>query len=159
MVMRAVAWAEAGDSVKTITGRLDQLVKRQRLYILLDTLDFLRRGGRIGGATHLLGNLLQLKPLLALSDGKIEALSKERTKQRALTSLKERVLRECAPGEEGQLCVMHAGVEGEARELAEYFKQKLGLSEVPIYFAQPAIMVHAGPGALAVGFFAKEDND
>jgi DegV family protein with EDD domain len=153
MVSRAAEWAAAGESLEAIRTRLESLIARQRLYILVDTLEFLYRGGRIGGAAHLFGSLLQVKPLLTLRDGRIDAHSQQRTKRRALESLKEIVLSECPPGADGCLCVMHTGAEAEAQSLAETFRERLGAPDVPIYAVPPAAAVHAGPGALAAGFF------
>lgn len=153
MVRLAAGWAEAGVDLQTILARLQDLMTRQRFYLLVDTLEFLHRGGRIGGAAHLLGSLLQVKPLLALQDGRVEAHSQQRTKRRALECMKEIVISECPKGAEGHLCVMHTGAETEAHSLAEYFRDRLGAPEVPIYGVPAAAAVHAGPGALAAGFF------
>ncbi|HEY3345061.1 MAG TPA: DegV family protein [Anaerolineaceae bacterium] len=156
MVRLAADWAEAGETLETILERLQGLMVRQRFYLLVDTLEFLHRGGRIGGAAHLFGSLLQVKPLLALRDGRVEAHSQQRTKRRAVECLQQIVLAECAPGKEGHLCVMHTGVEAEAHALAEYFCASLDLPAVPIYGVPASAAVHAGPGALAAGFFTRE---
>ncbi len=153
MVRLAVEWAEAGESLETILERLEVLKTRQRFYILVDTLEFLYRGGRIGGAAHLFGSLLQVKPLLALREGQVELHSQQRTKRRALECLKEIVAEECPKGAAGHLSVMHSGAETEAQALAEDLRERLGTPEIPIYLVPPAVGVHAGPGALAVGYF------
>ena len=156
MVILATGWAEAGLDADAILGKLERLIPRQRLYILVDTLEFLFKGGRIGGAQHLMGSLLQVKPLLALRDGRIDAHSQLRTRRKALDCLKELVRSECPRGEAGHLCVMHADAEGDAKALAAGFQAELGIADVPVFEVPPAIVVHAGPGALAVGFFVAE---
>jgi fatty acid-binding protein DegV len=83
---------------RTIAGPLasivlaaDRLAKRGASADQVDTLEFLRRGGRIGGAAALVGSVLQIKPILTFADGKVEPFEKERTKKRALTRVLELV--------------------------------------------------------------------
>jgi DegV family protein with EDD domain len=126
---------------------------RQRVYFVVDTLEYLHRGGRIGGAKALVGGLLQVKPILTLQDGRVESFEQQRTARRALARLRELVLEECPRHAESYLCIMHADAEAEARALATDFAAELGLAEVPIYELPPAIVTHGGPGILATGFF------
>ncbi len=119
----------------------------------MDTLEYLHRGGRIGGAQALLGGLLQVKPILTLRDGRVEPFEQQRTQKRALARLRELVLGECPRTPESYLAVMHADAEATARELAADFSAQLGIPDVPIYELPPAIVTHAGPGVLAVSYF------
>jgi DegV family protein with EDD domain len=153
MVLLAVQWAGAGLDADTIVARLEELMARQRLYFLVDTLEFLHKGGRIGGAKALLGGLLQVKPILTLQDGRVEPFEQQRTKKRALDRLKELVVEECPRSDDAHLAVMHADAEETARALAADLASVMGLSNVPVYEVPPAIVVHAGPGVLGVGFF------
>ncbi len=155
MVQRAIAWAEAGAGLETILERLRDLMKRQRFYILVDTLDYLYKGGRIGGAQHLVGSLLQIKPLLTVINGRLEPCEQLRTKKRAMERIRQVIAAECPAQPESGLCVMHGDAETQAQELAGSLKADLGLAEIPIYQVPPAIVVHVGPGVLAAGFFAK----
>jgi DegV family protein with EDD domain len=156
LVQLAAEWAEAGVDAGTIEARLKELIPRSRIYFLVDTLEYLAKGGRIGGAAALLGSVLQIKPILTLVDGRVEQFEKERTHKRALARLKELALEGCPPGGEGYLSVMQAGAEAEAQALAEELGQKINQPEVPIIDMPPAIITHGGPGILAVGFFVKE---
>ena len=153
-VLLAAQWAREGVDADTIVGRVHDLMARQRTYFVVDTLEYLRRGGRIGGAKALLGGVLQVKPILALQDGRVEPMEQQRTARRALARLRELALEECPHSAEAHPCVMHAGAEEEAQSMAADFARAIGVPEVPIYEMPPAIVVHAGPGALAVGFFA-----
>ena len=154
MVLLAARWAREGVDADTIVARVQDLIARQRAYFLVDTLEYLHKGGRIGGAQALLGGLLQVKPILALGDGKVQAFEQQRTARRALARLRELVLEQCPPHEESSLSVMHADSEPQAQAMAADFAAELGLSEVPIYLLPPAIVVHGGPGLLAASFFA-----
>lgn len=153
MVLLADRWAKEGADADTILARVQGLMKRQRIYFLVDTLEYLHKGGRIGGAQALLGGILQIKPILILKDGRIEAFEKQRTKQHALARLRELVMSECPPSPDAYLAVMHADADAEAQALSSSLATALNLPEVPIYEVPPAIVVHAGPGLLAVGFF------
>jgi len=153
MVILAVGWAEQGVDPDTIIARLEAMVPRSRTYFLVTTLEYLRRGGRIGGASALVGGALQIKPILELKDGHVDVLEKVRTESRALERLKELVERDCPRSPEGRLCVMHADDREAAEALAFDLGSRLGLATIPIYTLGAAITTHAGPGALGVGFF------
>lgn len=156
MVLMAATWAEAGADVDTIWARLQALVPRHRIYFLVDTLEYLQKGGRIGGASALLGSVLQIKPILGLADGRVVAVERQRTHKRALARLKEMVIAEAARGEAAQLSVMHAGRRELAENLAAALQSALDAPDVLITDLVPAIVTHAGPGALAAGFFIPE---
>ena len=112
----------------------------------MDTLDYLRRGGRIGSAAALVGSILQVKPILTFANGRVAPFEKERTKKRALARLKELVVAEAAHGDEAHLTVMHAAAPAEAAELAAELGVSLGVAAPAIMDLVPAIVTHAGPG-------------
>jgi DegV family protein with EDD domain len=153
MVQLGVGWAEQGTDPETILARLQAMIPRSRTYFMVSTLEYLRRGGRIGGASALVGSALQIKPILELKDGHVDVLEKVRTENRALERLKELVERDCPRSPAGYLCVMHADDREAAEALALDLGSRLGLSTIPIYTLGAAITAHAGPGALGVGFF------
>ncbi len=153
MVLMAAQWASEGMEADVIVARLNDLIARQRVYFLVDTLEYLQKGGRIGGAKALLGEMLQVKPILTVYDGQVEAYEQQRTKRRALARLIEIVEEQCPKRDEAYLCVMHAEALDEARALAADLRSRLNLSSIPIYELPPAIVVHAGPKVMAVGFF------
>jgi DegV family protein with EDD domain len=153
LVLEADKAAKAGGSADEVEARVRALMPLTRCYFLVDTLEYLRRGGRIGGAAALVGTALQIKPILMINDGRIEPLEKQRTKSRALARLKELVLAEAARGAEAHLTVMHASLPREAAQLAAELKAELKTEDVIVMDLVPAIVTHAGPGALACGFF------
>ncbi len=154
IVLAADKLAKAGASITEVEALARSMIPRARIYFLVDTLEYLRRGGRIGGAAALLGSILQVKPILTFRDGRVEQFEKERTARRALARIKELALAESARGPEAHLTVMHAAVPDAAAALASDLKAALGIADVLIMDLVPAIVTHAGPGALAVGFFA-----
>lgn len=155
LVTLAADWAEAGADADTIEARLRDMAPRCRIYFLVATLEYLAKGGRIGGASALLGGVLQIKPILTFRDGRVEPLDKERTQKRALARLKSLVLEQYPRNGAGHLSVMHAGVPEQGQALADDLAAQLGLSDVPVLDVPPAIVTHAGPGVLGVGFFVE----
>lgn len=155
LVLLARQWAGEGQSATAIVTRLQEWIPRGRTYFLVNTLEYLHKGGRIGGAQALLGELLQVKPILCLQAGRVEPFEKQRTKKRALLRLAEIVREECPRRAEAYLCVMQADAQEEAQALAADLRDLLRLPRVPVYELPPAIVVHAGPGVMAVGFFVE----
>jgi DegV family protein with EDD domain len=153
MVIKANEWAESGMEADEIIQRLRSLIPRARTYFMVDTLEFLHRGGRIGGASSLLGSALRIKPILHLTEGRIDVLEKVRTRHRAIERLIELVVAEIQNAEESLLCVMHAEALDHAQHLVEVFRQTFEIDKIPVYPLGAAITTHAGPGTLGVGFF------
>ncbi len=151
----AAQWVEAGVPADVIEQRIREMSARGKIYFSVDTLKYLAKGGRIGGAAALLGSVLKVKPILTFVDGQIDAFEKVRTHKRMVGRLKQLVEAQIAP-EDGYLSVMHADALGEAQSLADSFKATLGLDEVMILRVPPAVVTHGGPGVLGVGFFMEE---
>ena len=153
MVLVADDMAKVGASADEIVARLNDMIPRGRIYFLVDTLEYLAKGGRIGGAKKLLAELLEIKPILQVKEGQVEPFEQQRTKKRALARLVEVVTEQCKGGDEAHLCVLQVEAEKEAQALVEELKSKVFVSDIPIYELPPAIVVHAGPKAMGVGFF------
>ncbi len=156
LVIKAKEWATMGWDANAIEKELIDLIHREKNYFVVDTLEFLHKGGRIGGAKALFGGLLQVKPILGIRNGQAEPIESQRTHRRALQRLKELVISECPKGEESMLAVMHGDAEDVANKLAEEFAATFELSNVPVYELPPAFLVHAGPGVLGVSFFTQK---
>jgi len=153
LVLLADEWAKKGLDADAITKLLYSWIPRGKLYFLVNTLEYLQKGGRIGGAKALMGELLQVKPILCVREGQVEPFEQQRTKKRALARMVEIVEEQCPKGDESHLCVMQADALLEANILAEDLKSRMTRTSIPIYELPPAIVVHGGPGVLAIGFF------
>ncbi len=156
MVHAAQGWVEAGLSADAIVARLNDLILRSRTHFLVATLEYLQRGGRIGGAAAIIGQLLQVKPILTLRNGRVEPLSRERTMKRASARLCEMVLDEMATDVSPCLQIMHSEAPAHAQELRDYFSKTLKRDDIMITNLAPAIVTHAGPGTVAIGFTATQ---
>lgn len=155
MVLQAHQWVKEGMDADTIVKRIKDLSSREKLFFVVDTLEYLYKGGRIGGAKMLVGSILQVKPILQLKNGRTEPVESQRTKKRAMARLKELVYAECPRHDGALLSIMHGDVPEEAQALADEFKDQLGISNLRIYDLPPAILVHAGPGVIAVSYFTQ----
>lgn len=155
MVLKADELARMGQPADVIEARLQQMIPRGRLYFVVDTLEYLAKGGRIGGAKALLGELIQIKPVLTIRDGQAEAYEQQRTRKRSIARLEEIAATQCPKSMEAHLAVIQVAAQEEARQLADRLKASMNLPDVPVYELPPAIVVHGGPGALGLGFFVE----
>lgn len=157
LVLVADDMAKAGESADAIVAKLNDMILRGRIYFLVDTLEYLAKGGRIGGAKRLLAELLEIKPILQVKNGQVESFEQQRTRKRALARLVEVAAEQCPgpAGESAHLCVIQAEAESEAQSLAAELMSRVSVPQIPIYELPPAIVVHAGPRAMGVGFFVK----
>jgi DegV family protein with EDD domain len=156
LVLSAAQKGEAGVAADEIVERIQTYIPLGRTYFVVATLEYLQKGGRIGGASALIGGALQIKPILEIKNGRVEVLEKVRTHRRAMERLREIVSAECPRSPEARLSVCHADEQGGAERLSAELGEALGLTEIPIYPVGSAITTHAGPGTLAVGFFVRD---
>ncbi len=153
IVQLAAEAAARGADADAIVALVNDLGRRGRIYFLVSTLDYLARGGRIGGAAALVGSILSIKPILQLQDGRIEQLARERTHKRALMRLKEIVLEQIPGDGRGYLSILYAGNPEEGRALADELGRAINQPDVPVVSMPPAIITHGGPGLLGAAFF------
>jgi len=153
LVLLAAQWAEEGVQADEIVSRISQMIKRCQVYFMVDTLEYLAKGGRIGGASALLGSVLQIKPILTFKDGRVELFEKERTYKRAFERMISIAEERIEKDKESYLSIMHAGAREQAQEMANRLSSRLSISNIPIYEMPPAIITHGGPGILGMAFF------
>ncbi|MGW4898090.1 DegV family protein [Kitasatospora sp. NPDC004240] len=148
-----LAAAEAIAEGRDLAGAARAATDRAALtggFFYVDTLEHLRRGGRIGAARALLGSALAVKPLLHLQGGRIEPLEKVRTSSRAIARLEE-IAVERAGEHEVDIAVHHLAAEDRAEPLAERLRARVpGLRELYVSEVGAVIGAHVGPGLLAV---------
>ncbi|PKN83309.1 MAG: hypothetical protein CVU46_17310 [Chloroflexi bacterium HGW-Chloroflexi-8] len=155
IVLQAVQWSKDGMSSDNIILKVKDLISRERNLFVVDTLEYLYKGGRIGGAKMLFGSLLQVKPILALKEGKVEPVESQRTKKKAISRLIQIVTVDCPKNKSSMLSIQHGDAQVEAINLANEFKNLLGIDNIPIYNLPPAFLVHSGPGVLGVSYFVE----
>lgn len=148
--LAAAEAAEAGGTVDAVVEAAEQRALGTVAYFYVDTLDYLRRGGRVGAAQAFLGSALAVKPLLRLADGRIELLEKVRTASKAIARLEE-IAAERAGGAEVDIAVHHLAAPERASALADRLKARLpGLTEPHVSEVGAVLGAHTGPGLLGV---------
>ncbi len=150
LVLLAASMAEEGRDHLQIASSIRSLIPHQRLLFWVDTLEYLHKGGRIGGTQRLLGSVLSVKPILHIDDGRIEPMESLRTKNKALNRLLELVQEQTAGWTDIYVEVVDASAPDTAAYIYDQLWQKI--KAVEMYWAglSPVVGVHAGPGAIGV---------
>ena len=151
VIVKAIAAAaESGKSVSEAADMGREIVDQICTYFMVDTLKYLHKGGRIGGASRYFGTALNIKPILYLNEeGKIDALEKVLTKKKAVSRLLELAV-EKAAGKKCYVGIYHAQALKEAEVMRDEIQQMIACNEVGIYKISPVIGTHVGPGALGI---------
>lgn len=148
--LAAVEAAEAGGSLDDAVAAAEKRAEGTSAYFYVDTLDYLRRGGRIGAAQALFGSALAVKPILELVDGRIAMLEKVRTASKAIARL-EKIVVERAGDAHVDIAVHHLAAQERADQLAERLRERVpGLGELHASEVGAVIGAHTGPGLLGV---------
>jgi len=147
LAIAAAKEAKAGASLEKVAEVVRQSIPRMHLLLVLDTLKYVIRGGRVGKGYGLLGSVLRVKPLLTLRDGKLMLAGVARTRAKAIKRLYDFV--ESFP-QVSEVAVSYTTSKEEAEALAEQIKANF--PDIPLYFTRigPVLGTHAGPGAMGV---------
>ncbi|GAA3214684.1 DegV family protein [Nonomuraea helvata] len=149
-VLAAARAAASGASLEEVTSAARRRMETTRSFFYVDTLEYLRRGGRIGTAASLVGSALMIKPLLHIVDGRISLLEKVRTSSRAIARLEDLAVRAAGEGPV-EVAVQHLGARERAEALAERLPKRLaGLVELRVVELGAVIGAHVGPGMLGL---------
>ena len=154
VVLEAARAAAAGADLDAVVARAEQVARKVHVFATLDTLEYLRRGGRIGGAAALAGTMLRIKPMVYVAGGTVNAFAKPRTMSRAIRLMLEEIAKE-AKDAPLHAAVLHADAPDEAEELRQTVEASFDCAELHVTEFTPVMGVHAGPGVLGVAFFAE----
>lgn len=144
----AAELAAAGKSLDDVAAGAEAMVPRTRTFAALDTLDNLRKGGRIGAAQALLGSMLSIKPIIEVAGGKVEPESKQRTRSKSLRYLADKVS-QAAPVE--RLTVLHGGAP-DVGTLLDLLAGVCPRDQIAVADVGAVIGTHAGPRVIGVTF-------
>jgi len=148
-LLATAARAQAGASLQEVVAHAQAAREGLRIWFALDTLEYLRRGGRIGGAQAWLGGALKIKPILSL-ESQIEPVERVRTWGRAFERMVEYMRTLHADGADGWV-IQHIQAPEEAQRLAERGREVFGCEPRFVSEVGPVIGAHAGPGMIGVG--------
>jgi len=151
----AVARAlEDGASLKDAIALAEISYQYTGVFFAVDTLEFLHRGGRIGSAQRFIGTMLNMKPILAIQDGRVEGIERIRTKNKAHDRVLELTLEKVAGRTPVRLATLHANAAEDARALLTRAEQTLHPVESIFTEVSPTVGTHAGPGTVGLAFMA-----
>ncbi len=153
-VLTAARLAQAGENLAECQKITENVCVHSGVLFVVETLEFMRRGGRIGGAQAFLGTALNIKPVLEMRDGKIEALERVRTKQKAIQRAVEIVSERIKGKTLIWLAATHANSEADASFLLESARAELNPIETLCCPLSPVIGTHVGPGTIALNFMS-----
>jgi len=153
-VLTAARAAQSGEALEECRRIAEQARDNSGVLFVVETLEFLRRGGRIGGAQALLGTALNIKPVLEMRDGRIESLEKIRTKNKALNRMLELATERIKERTPIRLATVHANAESEAQSLLQTAQTMFNPVETLCCPLSPVIGLHAGPGTVALTYMA-----
>ncbi len=155
LVQEAVTMAEAGATRQEIVARLTKMREEIRIIFVLETLEYLEKGGRIGKAQAFVGTLLKFKPLLGIVDGEVVPVARVRSRAKALETLQELLLTQVpARGPGVRIGVTQALAAEEARQVGENLARQFGTQLSFLSNLGPVLGVHVGPGTIGVGVHA-----
>ncbi len=151
IIRKAASAAKAGKSLDEIVSLVEGLASKTRIFATLDTLENLKKGGRIGGAKAMVGTMLQFKPCLDLSSGEVVEAGRQRTRKKSLMWLKEVLENE---GEITDLCIIH-GDAPDVEEFADLISDLVPQDNIRINQLGAVIGTHGGPRVLGVTYLVQ----
>lgn len=152
MVLEAAKASKENHSVDEILKLVDDLRSKTHVYAAIDTLENLKKGGRIGNAQALLGSMLSIKPLIDVSSGIVEEAGRQRTRKKSLLWLRDKLAE--FDGNIENLVVMHARAE-DLDEFLKTLESSIDQTEMRISALGPVVASHGGPGVIGISFTLK----
>ncbi len=154
-VLAAAKVAAEGGDLPTVIEAARALIPKTRLYFVVGTLEYLHRGGRIGGASRLLGSALNLKPILEFWDGTVQPVAKIRTRRKALDKVYDLIEEQLAGKDKVHMAVLDVASPEEAAEFIDQLTERFSPVEMLKVECSPVVGAHAGPGTVGVAFYAE----
>jgi DegV family protein with EDD domain len=154
IVLAAAQAAKAGMSRDEIVAAVNALIPKLNIIFVLDTLEYLKRGGRIGGARALLGSLLNVKPMLEVAHGVVEPLEQPRSRAKALKRAID-IMDERVAGKPVHVAVLHAQAPDDAAVLENEVRSRFQCKETYLTQIGASIGTHTGPSAVGLAFYAE----
>ena len=153
-VIEAARTASEGKSINEVINAANHVINNSRFLFTPETLEYLKKGGRIGGAAALFGNVLQIKPILTVVNGETSVFKKVRTRKKAIEEIVKTGVEEIEAKGFGDIVVHHINCQEDGLKLAKALENKLG-KKVDIQSIGPVIGVHVGPGSIGIAYYTK----
>ena len=154
VVLAAARVAQNGGSLEEAAQAARATIPHVGIVFTVETLEYLKRGGRVGGAQAFVGGLLDLKPILELRDGRVEPVERVRSKRKAIDRVLEIITEKTSGKANIRLATLHAAAPQEATALLEAANKRLGAIESILSEVSPTVAVHTGPGTVGLAYCA-----
>ena len=152
--LAAARAAQDGASIDDCLAIAEKARDNSGLYFAVDTLEFLHRGGRIGGAKRFMGTMMKVKPILSVQEGLVASMESVRTKKKAHLRVLEIIKEEIGDRTPIHLATLNANAAEEANALLELAKKELDITEIIRSEVSPVIGTHVGPGTVGLAYLA-----
>lgn len=153
--IQAARAAKRGENIERVVEEAKKVINTSKFLFVPDTLKYLKKGGRIGGASALFGTILQIKPILTVQNGETSVYEKVRTKKKAIEVILKKVLDDMTEKGLGEVIVHHINCEEEGLEIAKKLENELKIP-VKIQPIGAIIGLHVGPGSIGVAYYTKK---
>ena len=157
VVLEAARTAATGADLEAVVARANEVAGKVRFIAMLETLEYLHRGGRIGKAAALLGIMFQIKPIIHLVDGQVQPLAKPRTRSKGIRYMLQ-AMAEQVNGHPVHAAILQADAAQEAERLRQQVAEQFPCVELYVAEFTPVMGAHAGPGVLGVAFYVDKDS-
>ena len=154
VALEAARAAAGGATLEEVVHRAEEVAAKIQFLFTLDTFEYLRKSGRMGGATALLGNMLQIRPVLTMPAGTVEVFARPRTKPRAIQLILQQMAKQ-PPDRPLHAGIAHADVVEEAEELRRTVSRRFDCAELLVTEFTPVVGAHVGPGLIGVAFYSE----
>ena len=154
IVLETAKLSEQGASLADCKAFAEKAKVNTGVSFAVDTLEFLHRGGRIGGGSRFLGTALNIKPILEVREGRIEAVERVRTRNKRLLRLVELVEQGIAGRRPLHLATLHANAPEDAQEILDEANRRLKADEIVFSEVSPVVGTHTGPGTVGLAYLA-----
>jgi DegV family protein with EDD domain len=155
MALAAARASASGRDAEDIVQLVEKLIDKMGIYFTVETLEYLHKGGRIGGATAMIGSLLSIKPVLCVADGRVEPCEKPRSRRRAIGRVLDLVAEGVGAAQTIHAAVLHCDAPEDAQAVADQVMERFHPVELLVVETGPTIGVHGGPGTVGVAFYVE----
>jgi DegV family protein with EDD domain len=155
MAIAAARAAEEGLDARAVLDLVENIKQKINVIFTVNTLEYLHKGGRIGGGTAFLGAALDIRPILYIKDGRIEPLERQRTRKRSISRMVE-IMEQKVGKKPVHVAILHGNVPEESHQLEQTIRSKFDCVEILNSDMGPVIGVHAGPGTLGLVFYTSD---
>jgi fatty acid kinase fatty acid binding subunit len=155
IVLAAAQAAAAGGDLPAVAAAARALIGKVHVYFIVDTLEYLHRGGRIGAAAKLFGTALNLKPVLEIKDGIVSPVAKVRTRRKALDKVLELLQEQLHDTDRVHMAVLDVAAPEEAAQFREQLEARFHPAEMMSTGCGPVVGTHAGPGTVGVAYYVE----